>query len=433
MKPHHLLTSSIVSGLTALAAAPAAAQHEGRDAPAEPGSMPTGVLQLPMSRAGSGTAWLPDATPMRAAMFQAGGWHMMLHGNLFVGYDRQASDAGESEVVSQNWLMLMAGRPLGAGHFEARAMLSLEPATTGRDGYPLLLQTGESLDGQPLIDRQHPHDLFMEIAARYSLELTRDLAVEVYAAPAGEPALGPVAFPHRPAAIYDPLAPLSHHWQDSTHISFGVLTAGIFTRTVKVEGSWFNGREPDDERYDLDLAAPDSYATRISVNPSREWSLQASYGYLASPEELRPDVSIHRLTASAVHARPFGEGKVWTSTLAFGQNMVAGEPMTHGGLVETALGLGMLGTTFLRAEHVIKGGEDFAMPAPMDETTLSISSLSVGHVHRVATVAGADTSLGIRGAVAYVDAALESRYGTRTPLGFMAYVQVQPSVMEMGH
>ena len=388
-----------------------------------------GVLGIPMARHGSGTAWLPDASPMRAAHLRVGGWDVMIHGNLFVGYDHQASDAGDSEVVSQNWVMAMAGHPLGGGTIEGRAMLSLEPLTLGDDGYPLLFQTGETVDGMPLVDRQHPHDLFMELATRYEREIAGGVAFQLYGALAGEPALGPAAFPHRPAAMPDPMAPLGHHWLDSTHISFGVLTAGVFTRVAKLEGSWFNGREPDEERFDLDLRAPDSYATRLSVNPSRQWSLQASYAFLESPEVLHPEVSIQRVTGSATHAMSLGDGQSWTSTAAVGFNTPSEGITTHALLAESAIDLGHLGVTFVRAEHLVKAGEDFDLPEAMHDVELPIAALSLGHVHPVAEVAGAETALGIRGSVAYGPEELEARYGTRTPVGVMAYVQVQPTLM----
>src|SRR5213593_4131529 len=171
-----------------------------------------------------------------------------------------------------------------------------EPWTIGARGYPLLLQSGESYGGTPLHDRQHPHDLFMELAALYERPVGRDLGLSVYLAPVGEPAVGPVAFPHRPSAADDPLAPISHHWQDGTHITFGVVTAGVFTRDVKLEASWFNGREPDENRTDFDYAGRrlDSYSGRLTVNPGPRWSFSAWYAYLKSPEGLHPDESLHR-------------------------------------------------------------------------------------------------------------------------------------------
>lgn len=426
--------------LASVSARLASAQHHG-GAPASPptaeerahlehgGGVHPGVLGLPMTRHGSGTAWLPDASPMRAVHLRLGSWDVMLHGNLFVGYDYQASDAGADRVVSQNWLMAMAGRPLGGGMFEVRAMLSVEPLTVGDAGYPLLLQTGETNDGMPLVDAQHAHDLFMELAGRYDRELGRGVALQVYGALAGEPAVGPVAFPHRPSATWDPMAPLGHHWLDSTHISFGVVTAGVYTRTAKIEGSWFNGREPDEERWDLDLRAPDSYAARVAFNPTRAWSFQASYAFLDSPEALEPEVSVQRVTSSAMHAAQLGGGRSWTSTATAGANIPDHGPATPALLAETAVDLGPWGATFARAEYLVKTGHDFDFPEAMDEVELPIASLSLGHVHPIAQLGGVETALGIRGSVAYAPDELEARYGTRTPVGVMAFVQVQPALV----
>ena len=238
--------------------------------------MMTAPLGIPMTRDGSGTSWQPDSSPMAAIHANIGEWQFMLHGVAFLGLDSQGSARGDAQFNSVNWLMGMASHPLGAGVISARVMMSLEPLTVGGFGYPLLLQTGESWRGLPLHDRQHPHDLFMETALMYTAPITDDIGAQFYAAPAGEPAFGPVAFPHRVSARSNPLAPIGHHWQDSTHISYGVVTAGVFGRLWKVEGSWFNGREPDENRYNFDLRTPDSFSARLSVNPSSNLSLQAS-------------------------------------------------------------------------------------------------------------------------------------------------------------
>lgn len=412
------------------AAPPASEEVESEGEMEGMGTM-TGVLGIPMSRDGSGTAWLPDDAPMRAVPRMTGDWTLMLHWNVFAGYDYQGSDAGDDRVTSQNWIMGMAGHPLGGGELTGRAMLSLEPLTVGDSGYPLLLQTGETNDGEPLVDRQHPHDLFMELASIYERPIAGPVAFQLYGALSGEPALGPVAFPHRPSAMSDPLATIAHHWQDSTHISFGVATAGIFTRTAKLEASWFNGREPDENRYDLDLRAFDSYSTRLSVNPSRAWSLQASYGYLASPESLEPDVSVQRVTASAIHAMPIAADGSWTSTIAWGRNIPSEGPATDSVIAESAVDLGHLGTTFGRLEYVMKTGHDFDMPTTMAELELPVGSASLGHTHPIVRVGDAEAALGIRGSIAVVNDDLVDRYGTRTPLGVMAYVQLQPAAM--GH
>jgi hypothetical protein len=200
-------------------------------------------------------------------------------------------------------------------------MLSVEPFTMDQAGYPLLLQTGEEFDGQPLHDRQHPHDLFMEIAATYRHALSANAAVELYVAAVGEPALGPTAFPHRASAESDPLAPLGHHWEDSTHISFGVATLGfVLARNLKLEASVFNGREPDEIRTNFDFRTLDSASGRVSFALSGEWTMQASLGYLASPEEHDPDVSVRRFTASVSRASAFGASGHWASTFVVGRN-----------------------------------------------------------------------------------------------------------------
>jgi hypothetical protein len=386
----------------------------------------SGPLETSPTREASGTAWLPDETEMRMLHRRVGDWHLMGHFNIFGGYNYQATDRGDARPLSSNWLMGMArGRVLG-GDFQARAMLSLEPLTVGSEGYPLLLQTGESYQGRPLVDRQHPHDLFMETAVMYTRPVSSTLAFQLYGGPAGEPALGPAAFPHRQSAWADPLAPLGHHWLDSTHISFGVVTAGLLTRWAKVEGSWFNGREPDEDRWDFDLRPFDSYAARLTVNPSRRWSLQGSYGYLASPEALHPEESVQRYTTSATHTTRLGQGRSWATTAALGINQPQDGDLTHAALVETSLDLHRLGVTFLRLEHLRKGAEDFGL---VTDATFAISSAVIGHLHALPNVASIEPALGVRVSVNLVDDALESRYGTRVPFGAMAYLRLAPAKM----
>ena len=249
----------------------------------------------PHGREGSGTSWMPDSTPVFAHHFMAGDWMLMLHYSVLAGYDDQWSDRGSRRFTSINWVMGMASHPLLGGEVELRSMLSLEPATAGgATAIPILLQSGETYGGKPLHDRQHPHDFFMEVAALYRHALAGGFGLELYGAPAGEPALGPTAFMHRLSAMLNPFPPIGHHWQDSTHISFPVLTAGLYNRWLKLEGSTFHGREPDENRWDFDLGALDSWSARLSANPTSSTSLQISYGYLHSPEAIRPDESEHR-------------------------------------------------------------------------------------------------------------------------------------------
>ena len=240
-----------------------------------------------MDRMGSGTTWIPDAVSLPARHMMAGRWNVMLHGFAFAQYDKQGGPRGDDQLGSLNWAMLMVSRDVAGGRFQARTMLSLDAATVTPRGYPLLLQTGESYQGQPLHDRQHPHDFFMELGVLYERPLTSSLGISLYAAPSGEPALGPVAFMHRPSAMDNLVAPLSHHWQDATHICFGVLTAGLFGHRWKLEGSVFNGREPDAKRWNFDRLRLDSYSGRFTVNPSDHLSIAVGYGYLKSPEELK--------------------------------------------------------------------------------------------------------------------------------------------------
>ena len=393
-----------------------------------------GVLDLPMSRIGSGTSWLPDDTPMRAFHFMIGSWDFMVHGNLQAGPDIQGGETGDTGVVSQNWIMGMAGHELGPGRVTGRTMLSLEPFTVGKHGYPELGQTGETYQGMPLVDRQHPHDLFMEVAAIADEPIGDDLAIQGYAALSGEPALGPTAFPHRPSAIWDPMAPLSHHWLDSTHISFGVTTLGVYNRWGKLEASWFNGREPDENRLDFDLRGFDSYSARATINPSRAWSGQVSYGYLASPEALHPDESDQRITASVTHVLLLRGRDSLISTIAWGQNRPNDPPSgpdraSNAVLVESALDLDDLGVTFLRGEYVQKRGEDFGLPAQMADVHLPVAELAIGHVHPLPAFEDLAPAIGARGSALIIDPSLESRYGTRYPLGAMVYLQIQPAQM----
>jgi hypothetical protein len=317
------------------------------------------------TRLGSGTAWLPDSSPMHAIALTINGWRIMLHGMIALGVDAQGTERGATEIISTNWIMAMVSRPLFGGEAMLRTMVSAEPITVGADGYPLLLQTGESYQGEALVDRQHPHDLFMELAAQYTRPIAEGVNVELYGGPVGEPALGPVAFPHRVSAMPDPLAPLSHHWLDSTHITFGVVTGGLFNPWVKLEASWFNGREPDEERYDFDLRGFDSYSMRLSVNPVRDIAAQASYGFLKSPEELEPEESIHRTTASVIYNQRIGTRGNWATTAAWGRNTPSGdEPATDAFLLEAAFDTGHFGTFFTRLEQVEKKGSELDLLSP---------------------------------------------------------------------
>lgn len=398
----------------------------------EPAPAMVGPLGIPMSRGGSGTSWQPDATSMHVFHTRALGWQLMVHGSIFAGVNVQGSDRGDEQVFSPNWVMLMAHRRVLTGEFMLRGMFSLDAVTMGDEGYPLLLQSGEAVDGELLVDRQHPHDLFMELAAAYTVPLGSWLALQIYGGPAGEPALGPVAFPHRRSAAADPLAALGHHWQDSTHISYGVVTAGLMTRFAKLEGSWFNGREPDEFRYDLDLRGLDSYSTRLSVNPTAAWSGQVSYGFLETPEELQPDVSIQRVTASILHVASHGPIGTLSAAVVWGRNIPSEGVATDAVLAEAAAEFGAPGTVFTRAELAVKTGHDLALPEEMEEETFPVGSLVAGYLYDFDPMAGITPGIGVRGSVNVIEDELASFYGTNTPLGIMVFARLEPKAMDSG-
>jgi hypothetical protein len=395
-----------------------------------------GPLGIPMERTGSGTSWLPDDSPMHAHHVMAGAWELMLHGAVFGMYDKQGSRRGDEQFASVNWGMLMATRELGGGRLQLRGMLSAEPWTVGANGYPLLLQTGESYQGRPLHDRQHPHDLFMELAAVYEHAVTDRVGVSLYVAPVGEPAIGPVAYPHRPSAMNDPMAPLGHHWQDATHISFGVLTAGLFTHSVRLEGSIFNGREPDENRTNFDYRGRslDSYAGRLTWNPSSRWSLSGSYAYLESPEALDPDESVHRVDGSIMYGRTVGRRGELATTFVFGANRHAGaDHLEPSYLLESNLEIGGAHSIFGRAEYVRKSGEDLVLGPTAPAGALDITSLAGGYVYEFDRAGTVRTGIGGRVSVDLIPGSLEPYYGTRAPAGFAIYLRFRPQRMSEGH
>jgi len=383
-----------------------------------------------MDRMGSGTTWIPDAVTLPSRHKMLGAWEVMAHGFVFGQYDNQSGRRGADQFGSLNWMMLMASRELAGGHFQARTMLSLDPATVTSKGYPLLLQTGEAFEGEPLHDRQHPHDFLMELGVLYQREFNNRIAWSLYAAPSGEPALGPVAFMHRPSAMDNPAAPLSHHWQDATHVSFGVITAGIFTRRWQLEGSVFNGREPDEHRWNFDPIKLDSYSGRVTVNPTDAWSLAAGYGYLKSPEALHPAEQMHRITASALHGRTIGSDGQTTSAFVWGVNRPSDSKATNSILVENETIFDKKNTVFGRAELVQKTGEDLVL----DETTIqnasgtrfNVGAFQLGYIRELTRLRWATIGLGAAGTLNFVPASLEGAYGSRNPIGTFVFVRLRP-------
>jgi hypothetical protein len=374
-----------------------------------------------MMRDASGTAWQPDSTPMEGFSWKSGGWTGMVHGYADLIYDHQGGPRGGEKTFSESMFMVMAQHPLGPGTLTLRSMLSLDPLM-GKRGYPLLLQTGETADGvTPLIDRQHPHDLFMELAGVYSVPIDKTSSAFLYVGYPGEPALGPPTFMHRFSGMDDPAAPIAHHWLDSTHITFGVVTAGFVHGPLKLEGSVFTGREPDQFRWDFERPRFDSYSGRLSFNPTADWALQLSYGYIHSPEQLTPDVSQRRLTASATYNEPLKGGN-WQTTFAWGRNYDHPGDTLDALLLESALNLGRH-TVFGRAENVQKD-ELFEAPSPFAGQVFRVSELTLGYVYDLPIAKHLAIGLGVAGTLNIVPSAIKPAYGDN-PAGYMPFLRLK--------
>jgi hypothetical protein len=389
-------------------------------------------LRVPLALAVAFSAALhaQSSTPLPAVEGVAGSWHLMFEGIAYAQYDHQGSPRGASQLGSVNWGMFMATRDVGAGQLQLRTMLSLDALGVGASGYPLLLQSGEQYRGQPLHDRQHPHDAFMELGASYQHALTHRVGFSLYAAPVGEPALGPVAFIMRPSAMDNPVAPIGHHWQDATHVSFGVLTAGFFTKRWKLEGSWFNGREPDDQRWNFDPITLDSWSGRLSFALDPQWSMAASYGYLNSPEAAAPTVSEHRATVSVAHGVPLGESGEWSSSLIWGGNGRDGESMSNSLLAETEFSRDGRNSFIARAEYVEKSAAELVLNAPpynfASDLRFDVSEFSLGYVRELAMWKSGTFGAGVLGTLNFVPSALRAAYGSSTPAGVVLFARVRP-------
>lgn len=307
----------------------------------------------PMTRDASGTAWQPDSSPHVMGHAMRGDWMLMGHATMNVVYDRQQGPRGDELTFVNGMVMGAARRDLPeGGALTLRGMLSPDPFM-GKKGYPLLLAAGETADGvTPLVDRQHPHELFMELSATYALRLNAASSVFLYAALPGEPAFGPPAFMHRLSTMASPEAPITHHWLDSTHISFGVITAGWVRNAWKLEASRFTGREPDENRFDIERPRLDSTALRASWNPGGRWSLQASWGDIESPEQLEPEVDETRLSASATYTVALAGDAWWSTTVAWGRKEPSEGDSTNAVAFESAYAPGRDWTLFARVESI---------------------------------------------------------------------------------
>ena len=376
-----------------------------------------------ITREASGTSWVPDTTPHEGIHAKYGAWLTMWHGYLNLVHDVQTGPRGGNKTFVNGMVMFMAQRPLGDGTFGLRAMLSPDPFM-GKSGYPLLFAAGETADGQThLVDRQHPHELFMELAATYSRPLSATSSVFVYVGLPGEPALGPPAFMHRTSGMDIPEAPITHHWLDSTHITFGVVTGGLIVDNWKIEASAFRGREPDQNRYDIEAPKLDSFAARLSWNPIRELSMQLSWGRLNSPEQLAQGVNEDRLTASATYTQPFGSDNVWSTTAAWGRKMLRPGETLDGFMLETAVILQKTYTVFARAERVASNELTHDIVG-LDGRVFAVGKLSVGGIYDFYRTDHVKAGIGGLVSKFAYPAELTPLYGSN-PTGYMVFARLK--------
>ena len=405
------------------------------DSTAAPDLMMIGPLGISSDRQGSGTTWVPEAVQMPARHVLLGGWAVMSHWNVFGQYITQRGRRGDDQFGSINWVMLMASRPLLGGRFQLRAMNSVDAATVGRCGYPHLLQTGETCHGFPIPDRQHPHDFFMEVGALYERAFSRSVAWSIYAAPSGEPALGPVAFMHRPSAMNDPMSNITHHWQDATHVTFGVVSGAVYGRTWKLEASAFNGREPDENRwnFDLDGARLSSHAGRVTIHPSDHWSASASLGRVVGMSDMHG--TILRAHSSLMYGGSM-LGRPLAMTFVWGANRhesapghaehVGGGHWQHSALLEADYLLTAKTSVFGRAEWVKKSAEELGVASPPES---ALGALGLGVLREIGSVSMFGIGAGARVNIGMVPDALIPNYGQPYPTGLVLFLRVRAKPM----
>ncbi len=395
--------------------------------------------RISMSRKGSGTGWLPDARPMYGYMFHSDGWMFMVHGNVYARYTNSdiggAGTRGDAKWGATNWVMGMAQTKSGNnGLLDFSAMLSLEPLTIGGAGYPLLFQTGESWEGVPLVDHQHPHDLFSELSVTYTQMFDENINAFLYLGYPGEPALGPPAFMHRPSGLYSPDTPIGHHWQDATHVMFGVATLGFRYKNFMIDGSLFNGTEPNEERWGFDEFQFNSWSLRLSYNPSDNLALQVSRGWINDAHPASPREDVNRTTASAMHSARLAPETFLNTAAVWGHNdIVRGHhPSSHSLLLESALTIHNT-TVFGRYEWVNKSGESLQLNEAVfshneiDEL-YGVNALALGIQQKLFKTLNTNVALGVEGRLGFTPDELTEVYGD-TPVGFQVYLRLYPGRM----
>jgi hypothetical protein len=378
----------------------------------------------------SGTAAEPDSTPVPMLMRVAHSWTLMFHANVFVLDEQQSSARGGDKFFSTNWFMGMAQHDFGPGKFTIRAMLSLEPATITDRRYPLLFQQGETAFGVPIADGQHPHNFVMELAALYDLKLGDKGLLSFYAAPTGDPAIGPTAYPHRASAAEDPVAALGHHQEDSTHISADVVTVGLTYGIARIEASGFHGREPDEMRWNIDQGKIDSWSTRLTIQPGKNWSGQYSYARITSLESLSPNENQERMTASLMYNRPLHSGN-WASTLLWGRTRtLPGDLILDSYLFESTLRFLTRNYAWTRIESAARTnelilGENPLPPNFVEKPIGQVQAYTFGYDHDLDLIPRLASALGAQFTTYGVPNTLQAIYGSH-PVGVALFVRLRP-------
>ena len=409
---------------------PAMGDKNAETMPAEKMSMKSeSLIESLLHHATSGTDAEPNSTPFQMLMTIKGGWTLMFHGEAFLSEMQQSGPRGAGKLFSTNWWMPMAQRNFGNGTLTFRTMLSFEPATVSDRRYPELFQEGETAFGRPIVDGQHPHDFFMELAALYDYKLAEHTLLSLYVAPMGDPAMGPVAYPHRASASENPIAALGHHLQDSTHIAADVVTLGITYRKLRLEGSGFHGREPDESRWNINSGKIDSWSTRVTASPGQDWTVQYSIAQLHSPEALASGEDIRRMTASVQYNRPLQKGN-WASMLLWGRNQdVSGGNVGNGYLLESTLRFLERNYAWTRIENLdrtsellLDGGPE--PPGFSERYFTRVQAYTAGYEREVGHIPHLSTALGAQFTWYGVPDVLQPTYG-RHPVGGIVFLRLR--------
>ena len=370
----------------------------------------------------SGTSVNPAGWSMPMLMAHLGSWNTIFMGTAFIVDTQQSGPRGGDKLYSPNVFMAAAEHRAGAkGAFEAELMLSLEPATITGERYPLLFQTGETAYGRAIVDGQHPHNLIMALGFHYAYELAEDTTFDAYVAPVGDPALGPVAYPHRASAEELPQAPISHHLQDSTHISDDVVTVGITHKKLKLEASGFHGAEPGENRWIIQQGRIDSWSTRLWFFPAKNWAAQVSVGRITHPEALEPGDQI-RATSSLSYSRPNG----WSSSFVWGRNHdTATLHNNNSYLAESVVPISRRNFITGRFELVDKDELFNNQPdQPLYGSTFRIGAYTLGYTRDVELFSHIETGIGANFSFYSLPDAIKPYYGDH-PVGGNIFIRLR--------